>query len=102
MKKRKVKCPECKGLGVINKATPVFIGMYLTAYHSETHRCLHCDGKGIIYFNNRGIEVKTLKQIIILSGIVFGFASALVMFVTFLAAFFSGHYSVMLFSKKKS
>ena len=44
MKKRKVKCPECKGLGVINKATPVFIGMYLTAYHSETHRCLHCDG----------------------------------------------------------
>jgi hypothetical protein len=41
--------------------------------------------------------VKTLKQIIILSGIVFGFASALVMFVTFLAAFFSGHYSVMLF-----
>ena len=24
MKKRKVKCPECKGLGVINKATPVF------------------------------------------------------------------------------
>ena len=49
MKKRKVKCPECRGLGVINKDTPVFIGMYLTAYHSETHRCLHCDGKGIIF-----------------------------------------------------
>lgn len=49
MKKRKVKCPECKGLGVINNDTTVFIGMYLTAYHSETHRCLHCDGKGIIF-----------------------------------------------------
>ena len=49
MKKRKVKCPECKGLGVINKATPVFVGIYLTAYHSETYRCLHCDGKGIIF-----------------------------------------------------
>ena len=40
--------------------------------------------------------MKTLKRIIILSGIVFGFAFALVMFITFLTAFFSGHYSVLL------
>lgn len=39
--------------------------------------------------------MKTLKQVIILSGIVFGFVSALVMWITFLTAIFSGHYSVM-------
>jgi DnaJ-class molecular chaperone len=45
MKKRKVKCPECKGKKVIDQV--IMVG-YMS-WHHELKRCERCDGKGVIY-----------------------------------------------------